>query len=176
MSAPPQQFAAPGRAWQGRCPATAFLALIPTAPESTVRVVLEATATAPRLARHRARATLAAWGASEDTLDAAELAVTELVTNAVVHAGSGEANRTRRVQPVLLTLRRVRSRLVIGVWDHDERPPASRTSGPRDTDGRGLAVVAAVAERWSWSPAPVGGKVVWCELRLGDARGGRESG
>ncbi|MCW2874231.1 ATP-binding protein [Actinacidiphila oryziradicis] len=128
-------------------------------PASVIRVELAAEYTAPARARRHTRAALSSWDADQDAVDSAELAVTELVTNAVVHTGTTEN--------VVLTLRRTKSRLRIEVWDHDDRPPVPRCSSPGSTNGRGLAVVAAVADRWSWSPAPAGGKVVWCELSLG---------
>jgi len=49
---------------------------------------------------------------------------------------------------------------------HDSSPVPLPPGCRRDTDdetGRGLTVVAALAERWGWQPGPLG-KVVWCEL------------
>lgn len=147
---------------------------IPTQPASSppdspapaavavVRVELSAENTAPKRARRHVRAVLTRWGSDQDTLDAAELAVTELVTNAVLHTG----NEPHDAEPVILTLRRSELSLVIEVWDHDQHPPVARRSGPNATNGRGMAVVAAVSTRWSWFATPPVGKVVWCELRL----------
>jgi hypothetical protein len=41
-------------------------------------------------------------------------------------------------------------------------PPTCHRDADDET-GRGLTVVAALAESWGWQPAAYG-KVVWCEL------------
>lgn len=88
-------------------------------------------------ARRHARETLTGWGVDDDVLDVAELVVSELVTNAAEHAEGG-------VTELHLTLsaRGVR----VAVVDHDLRLPAARLAGEDAEDGRGMAIVCAVAD------------------------------
>ncbi len=119
-------------------------------------------------ARLHARAV--AWEWELDGLaETVELLVSELTTSAVL-AVVGRAH-----QPAVIRLRLSSDnvRLLIEVWDAGPRPPASTalTSDgmPRldETGGRGLFLVAALSQRWSWYPTPqLGGKVVWCELEV----------
>ncbi len=88
-----------------------------------------------------------------------ELAVTELVTNALVHADS----------EVEVRLREYPDRLRVDVRDSDPRPPVPApvlASGEADTEsehGRGLLIVEALASSWGNSPSGRG-KSVWFEL------------
>ncbi|MEW2401605.1 ATP-binding protein [Streptomyces sp. NPDC046862] len=98
--------------------------------------------------------------------DAAELAATELVANAVLHTKGPAAIRLRWSDPVLR----------IGVWDSDPTPPtpAPRTDAaltPALESGRGLTLVEGCSDKWGWfalgtatQPPDGNGKFVWCEL------------
>ncbi|MFB9390455.1 ATP-binding protein [Streptomyces coeruleoprunus] len=102
------------------------------------------------------------WGIDEDVRDTAELVVSELFTNAVVHTGSGR---------VVCELRDRGERLRIAV--HDEgRPvtgPGLRTAEAEEC-GRGLLLVDAVSSAWGAHDARHGaGRVVWAELVHGVA-------
>lgn len=89
--------------------------------------------------------------------DAAEWAasqvVSELVTNAVLHA------RTACRVSLSVTGELVR----LEVEDHAPQNPRERSYGVLATTGRGLRLVAALARSWGSYPV-AGGKVVWCEL------------
>lgn len=88
--------------------------------------------------------------------DAAQLVASELVTNAVVHAGT----------PMTLTLRLLSPYLHIAVRDGGGGEP--RISGIIDESserGRGLLLVDALASRWG-SFVPTRGKVVWATVRV----------
>jgi hypothetical protein len=51
------------------------------------------------------------------------------------------------------------------VWDVIPGAPAAAHPGPDDESGRGLMLVAAQCDRWSWQSTPDWpGKVVWAEL------------
>jgi anti-sigma regulatory factor (Ser/Thr protein kinase) len=112
----------------------------------------------PRAARSARRATtqvLSEWSLEHEVVDAAALLVTELVNNAITHAG----------RPQQLRLRLITDRLVIEVGDTDPRPPQPLAGDPSDEGGRGLLILAALAS--DWGVRPLGsGKIVWCELRL----------
>lgn len=105
-------------------------------------------------ARAQVRGFLAADGPAD--IDAAVLAVSELVANAVVHGGPGHGD-------VELTVKTGTDGLHIEVFDDDPRPPELRSARSGDDRGRGLAIVAGLASAWGWTPA-AGGKRVWCHL------------
>ncbi len=107
--------------------------------------VLPDTPDAGALARRAVAEACHAWGCPA-LIDDAEMVVTELVANAVRHAGGA-----RRLE---LTLSRWY--LHVAVRDGSPSPPAP--------GGRGLTLVEALAAGWGSTPTP-GGKVVWATLR-----------
>ncbi|MDH6576835.1 SpoIIE family protein phosphatase [Kitasatospora sp. MAP5-34] len=107
----------------------------------------------PGLARRFTRATLAAWGLS-GLSDFAELMVSELVTNALLHAEA----------PRRLRLFRDRT-LTVEVADSGGQAPRLRPSAEQDEGGRGMHLVSELAHRWGARPTKHG-KVVWAELEL----------
>jgi anti-sigma regulatory factor (Ser/Thr protein kinase) len=119
-------------------------------------------------ARLHARAVLAEWGL-DDLVEAAELIVSELVTNAV-RASTGPDGRPRYdgagMPVVVLRMASDRIRLLIEVWDSIPGAPAAGHPGPEDEGGRGLMLVQAMCARWNWQTvAGWPGKVVWAELQ-----------
>ena len=80
--------------------------------------------------------------------------MSELVTNAVVHAGS-EVEVMVQLTP---TAARVE------VTDASADAVAPRDAGADEDSGRGLALVGSLARRWGIRPAPGGGKTVWFEV------------
>jgi anti-sigma regulatory factor (Ser/Thr protein kinase) len=107
------------------------------------------------------------WGLGE-LAEAAELIVSELVTNAV-RASTTPDGRPRYdgtgMPVVVLRMASNRIKLLIEVWDVIPGAPAAARPGPDDEGGRGLMLVAAQCDRWSWQTAPGWpGKVVWAEL------------
>ncbi|GAA4837995.1 ATP-binding protein [Kitasatospora terrestris] len=108
-----------------------------------------------RAGRAWARDHLAALGwdrTAPDVADAVVLAVSELLTNAHVHARSD-------AELVLVWDGRC---LLLSVHDHSPLLPRPRPSGPEETGGRGLALVQAVADHWHTYPAPDGKTVTAC--------------
>ncbi|WP_432541479.1 ATP-binding SpoIIE family protein phosphatase [Kineococcus sp. SYSU DK002] len=107
-------------------------------------------------AREFLRGRLLAWSADE-LADEAELVLSELVTNALVHAGGGAG----------LTLRfdGAARRLTVEVEDSSTRSPRERDAGPDALGGRGLAIVEAVADAWGVRTTG-DGKTVWAELAV----------
>ncbi|WP_183107096.1 SpoIIE family protein phosphatase [Streptomyces sp. 1114.5] len=103
--------------------------------------------------RRFTRETLNAWGL--DTLaDWAELLTSELITNALVHAGSPTQLR--------LFCNRV---LTVEVADQEAAAPRIRRARTEDEGGRGIHLVNELAHRWG-SRRTADGKVVWFELEL----------
>jgi anti-sigma regulatory factor (Ser/Thr protein kinase) len=74
--------------------------------------------------------------------------------------------------PIRLRLSSDKARLLIEVSDADPRPPMLKDLGAdgkpalEDEGGRGLFLVEALSERWSWyASREWGGKLVWCEIQ-----------
>ena len=84
----------------------------------------------------------------------AQLIASELVSNAVEHAGTD----------VYFQLLRMRHGLCIAVRDDDPRPPRLSARESRLTRGRGLAIVARTAHRWGCLVGTAD-KIVWAALR-----------
>jgi anti-sigma regulatory factor (Ser/Thr protein kinase) len=109
-------------------------------------------------ARRFVRATLEEWGLRA-AWEAAEMLVSEVVTNAVLHA------RTEFTVEVLRADDVVR----VSVRDRSATVPRQRAYGTDATTGRGLRLVASLAVAWGVDRY-VGGKTVWFEvLSIGDA-------
>lgn len=86
--------------------------------------------------------------------EAAELAVSELVTNAVLHGHS----------TAWVTVSLDEHRLRVEVRDGSARLPALRHYDDEATTGRGMALVAAVTDAHGVQELSAGGKVVWFVL------------
>jgi anti-sigma regulatory factor (Ser/Thr protein kinase) len=82
-----------------------------------------------------------------------EMAVSELVTNAVLHA------RTDFV----VTLARLDGAVRVEVTDASTVLPRQRQVDSSSVTGRGLTIVASVADRWGYEPTATG-KTVWFEM------------
>ncbi|MFB0618653.1 ATP-binding protein [Streptomyces sp. AGS-58] len=111
------------------------------------------------LARQRVHTTLAAWGFTGEVADHAALSANELVTNAVSHCRVSSAQ-------VRVTLILCGPQLVLEVSDPDrDRLPLPRDPGPDEEGGRGLAMVAALADAWGHRQGPYT-KTVWARFTL----------
>ena len=134
-------------------------------------VALVTLPTSPFWARRYTRMFLnSCRGIGEAATDAAELLVSELVTNAVRFANDlGRAQQYSKhadANVISLSLRHFRGSLLIEVYDTDRNPPM--LSGPDDyaESGRGLVLVNALSKEWSYFFPPGGGKVVYCVLEI----------
>ena len=102
---------------------------------------------------------LTEWGVDGEVMETAQLCVSELVTNAVIHSGT----------PPRVTVRLDDDRLLVLVQDrgsHGVARPAE-DHDPMDISGRGLALVAALATAWS-AEHSADGTTVWFELDPAD--------
>jgi serine phosphatase RsbU (regulator of sigma subunit)/PAS domain-containing protein/anti-sigma regulatory factor (Ser/Thr protein kinase) len=115
---------------------------------------------APR-ARAFASGVLTSWRFPPELHDLGVLAASELVANSLQHG----------VPPMRLRLRRTDRRLIVEVTDGDDHLPRLRRAEPADEAGRGIAIVATIAENWGARRTPDGGKAVWCEFTLPTAGG-----
>ncbi|MCW2613390.1 MAG: putative sensor protein [Frankiales bacterium] len=105
--------------------------------------------------RARARTAMRSWALLDEVVATATLLACELVTNALLH-GLGQ---------VELRLRLTRDRLVLEAVDEGRLMPRRRRAAHDDEGGRGLQLVATLADRWG-SRTTETGKVVWAELDL----------
>jgi PAS domain S-box-containing protein len=103
-------------------------------------------------AREMVRRSLSQAGRG-DLTEAAELLVSEVVTNALVHAGT----------PIDVALSVEEDGLRVEVGDGSPHLPARRTYGPTAGTGRGLMMLEGMVDDWGVIARP-GGKTVWFEL------------
>ncbi|MEU9568449.1 ATP-binding SpoIIE family protein phosphatase [Streptomyces massasporeus] len=142
---------------------------------------LSGSSAAPGAARVLVRAALAEWtglglpgaGHLTDRLaDDATLVVSELVTNAVVHAGTDVEMECRLERDTPDT-----AALVVEVSDHhpSRAPRGSEPETPHDTPeyGRGLRLVGALSEAWGITYR-TGRKTVWARLPAGGCAAGEQ--
>lgn len=124
-----------------------------------VRMTLPPEPESPSLARNLVGDACLAWGLTE-LLHPSRQVISELVTNAIEHAGTAiTVVASRRGAGIHLTVSdgvAAPPRLIKPV-----RPLRGR---PLDERGRGMRVVAATAAAWGWLPTRTG-KVVWATIQ-----------
>ncbi|MEV6005227.1 SpoIIE family protein phosphatase [Streptomyces sp. NPDC051976] len=123
------------------------------APSDVAYWFLEPQPQTPGRARRLVRQALRRWDL-EDQLEAAELLVSEIVTNAVRYAE----------RPITLRLLRT-DVLRCEVGDDAPLLPRMRHAAPEEEGGRGLYLVNRMAQRWGATRLGAG-KVVWFELPI----------
>lgn len=130
----------------GHVPPTELTASFPAERES------------PGRARRLAACELRYWGHGEELVNEAALVLSELASNAVIHAGS----------PFTISVQAQDSLLRIAV--RDQCPALATANGDGGLLVRaphGLAVIQALSAQWGVENTPDGaGKVVWAELRI----------
>ncbi|MET8612551.1 ATP-binding protein [Streptomyces misionensis] len=121
---------------------------------------LPARPTAVGSARRVVRELLTAWGVPQDVRDDALLVTSELVTNALVHAGGN-----RIACRLDGTADRIRIEVEDEAGDEDVALPVACRPGPDDQHGRGLFLVEALSRGWGVAfPPGRPARVVWAEL------------
>ena len=116
------------------------------------RIELPSNFWSARTARYEVAGTLAEWDWREHS-PAAQLIVSELVSNAVEHAET-------QVEVVMTATESI---LRLQVTDCGGGTPLRREVIPGDPSGRGLNVVAFLAREWGTKVEP-GHTTVWCTL------------
>jgi anti-sigma regulatory factor (Ser/Thr protein kinase) len=91
----------------------------------------------------------------EENRRVAALLVTELTTNALLHAGT----------PFTLCADITRSKVRVEVADGIRDVPVVKSPRPSEEGGRGMILVSALADSWGAEPIS-GGKLVWFDLSL----------
>ncbi|MGW8379948.1 ATP-binding protein [Streptomyces sp. ODS28] len=108
-----------------------------------------------RHVRRILRAHLAAWHLAALS-DAAELGVTELLSNVVKHVPDS---------PCTVLLRRTDDGVRVEVHDCSTELPTPRTADSEEEGGRGLALLGACTDAWGAERTGPAAKTVWFELR-----------
>lgn len=105
-------------------------------------------------ARHWASRTARAWSIEADVIEVLAFEVTELASNAVIHARS----------PFRVSLRFDGAVLRLEVEDASPELPREFRAAPEATAGRGFALVRALSHRTGVEGVRASGKRVWAEL------------
>jgi anti-sigma regulatory factor (Ser/Thr protein kinase) len=96
-------------------------------------------------------------GLTDEQRDTASVMVSELATNALLHASSGFD----------ITVDRSAAEVTVSVTDRGDGTPAVQSPGFEEPHGRGLRIVQAFSDDWGVTPAPGTGKTVWFRLSIG---------
>ena len=120
-------------------------------PVTLLSFTLPPAAPSAAQAREQLRNVMGAW-ADEDTRDDAQLLLTEVVANGVIHA--------RSTMGIQLTVEHNLLRAEVS----DDCPQTPILRQPHDAGGRGLLILSRLASRWGVLRHPGDGKTVWFEL------------
>ncbi|MFC7866340.1 ATP-binding protein [Streptomyces murinus] len=123
-----------------------------------VRFPVSGTPAAATAARQQLAGAIRNWDAflGPELLDTAELVAAELITNAVRHAGHGPISAGARLSDV---------RLLIEVTDTSPDVPQVGLPDTDEEGGRGLFLVATLADRHGFDQVPRG-KRCWAEFKV----------
>ncbi|RBM04719.1 ATP-binding protein [Streptomyces sp. PT12] len=121
------------------------------------RFELPALASSVAVARGRVGSHTNAWGLPDTVRDTAQLIVSELFTNALLHTDSHQ---------VICRLECAGALLRIEVADEGAGParPEPRSPDPGAEHGRGLMLLDALASQWGVISFEHGGCTVWAEI------------
>lgn len=120
-------------------------------------------------ARLHSRLVLIEWRL-ETLAETVELVVSELVTNAVAASEGLTGSRydgrwAPGTPPVRLWLQADRQRVLVQVWDSNDRTPMRQEPDLDAEHGRGLLLVETLSTKWgSYRPQQSSGKIVWAEI------------
>jgi anti-sigma regulatory factor (Ser/Thr protein kinase) len=118
-----------------------------------VDLVLDAVPRSVTVARHAVRAALSPAAAPAEVIEDVLLLVSELVTNAILHAGT-DVRLSAMVAP---------GRVLVAVSDDDPaHAPHRPDRGQMATSGRGIGLVDLLSSAWGVEIGPRS-KVVWFE-------------
>lgn len=126
------------------------------------RVDLPSQPTSPGQARAFVRDLLTRWRIDGDVREDAELLITELVTNAIIHAHSEVTVKVRRDEDVIR----------FSVFDRGPGEIRLRRPAPEEVTGRGLHFLDQIASEWKVAANPDGGKTVHFSLSANPSRSG----
>jgi anti-sigma regulatory factor (Ser/Thr protein kinase) len=112
---------------------------------------------------------LRGWGLDGDAVQGAQVIMSELVTNALVHA---------RVREVWYRIEREGLRVRLAVWDESAADPVKAAGKSDEETGRGLELVEALSAKWGVDrqACPPRGKWVWALVECESAACGPGDG
>ncbi|MDT4996179.1 MAG: hypothetical protein QOD45_247 [Pseudonocardiales bacterium] len=134
--------------------------LTPSAPwrvDTLIQLELPPSRESPALARTAVADGCQRWGLTAEMTETALLATSELVTNAVLHAGT----------PLVLVAEYDQHDLTIAVGDGDDSFPEKRAPSEDREDGRGVAIVEQLGATWGIQRTILG-KTVWVSIAVPD--------
>ncbi|MFC4466116.1 ATP-binding protein [Streptomyces xiangluensis] len=122
-----------------------------------------ATPIAVASARHQAVDEIQRWAAEldDEVVHTAELVISELVTNTVRYAATGQVRLEVHLSEAVLR---------IEVYDSSPVLPQPSLPDQHSENGRGLFLVGALTDRYAAEPTPTG-KRCWAEIALTAATG-----
>ncbi|HZG05988.1 MAG TPA: ATP-binding protein [Streptomyces sp.] len=135
-------------------------AVHPQRPRHRAEFEVPAQHSSVSVARHLLVEWLRRWHCPQETIDTAQLVISEFATNAVLHTASDR---------IVCCLQQTERRLRIEVRDQGTGTLGltPRSANTDATNGRGLQLVDALADSWGDRPAGrAQGRIVWAELRL----------
>lgn len=144
------------------------LAPLPAETAAFTGCSLSASSSAGSVARSFTRQVLACWDLAE-LADDAQVIVSELLANAIRHAGPGRPGRRPRAwatAPGLWLLRQADGVMCV-VTDPSDLIPVMKLPGDTSECGRGLHVVHTLSDYWGWTMFGEHGKAVWAILFRG---------
>lgn len=116
-------------------------------------------ATSASEVRRELTADLQLHGLDDDAIDAVTLVASEIVGNAIRHAGASSDN----VLDIGWTVGQ--DEVVISVEDPSSVLPVPRRATPEAPSGRGLGIIDALSAEWGADLTP-SGKRVWARIRV----------
>jgi anti-sigma regulatory factor (Ser/Thr protein kinase) len=134
--------------------------LTPSAPwriDNLVQLELPPARESPAVARQAVAEACRRWDLPAEAVETALLATSELVTNAVMHAGT----------PLVLAVEYDDPHLTIAVGDGDDSLPEKRPASDEREDGRGVAIVDLLGATWGVQRTILG-KTVWVSIVVPD--------
>jgi PAS domain S-box-containing protein len=133
---------------------TLLLTQLPAAPLATATTDLPATPESVPAGRDFLAKALSTWNCGGRTDDAL-LLLSEILTNAVQHAGG----------PIGVHVCRTDTDLTVEISDRSPQLPQPRLAAEHEESGRGLLLVRALADDWGVRPMDHG-KTTWFSLKL----------
>lgn len=134
-------------------------------PPVTRRTSLGVSPATAGAARRYVRQVLGDHRVNEKVTGIVELLTSEVVTNALLHARGADA----------ISVSVLSASVRVEVEDGSSLLPARRRAGVDAVSGRGLAIVAALAQAWGVEPG-TRGKRVWFEVARGEDSSSRRAG
>jgi hypothetical protein len=141
---------------------------LPTETAAFTGCTLGGSPDAASTARSLTRQALACWDLAELT-DDAQVIVSELLANAIRHAGPrqpGQCPGDGATAPALWLFRQPEGIMCV-VTDPSDLVPTLQQPGDSAECGRGLHVIHALSDHWGWTPLREHGKAVWAILFRG---------